>query len=159
MLVKIERNMFSFVTLWSSFNCSLLCRLFQGCSFYCTKLKLCKKMVQSSPSQVWFFFQVLKLQFCTLYFTNFFFKWILDQFKSIYDLLSSWQKIELDSWPALLDEVMDQYENNAGEVSGEVFFSIFCYVSLSQSREFVVIFEDLNTRQVLSICKCIGCIV
>ncbi|KAK8465039.1 hypothetical protein PHAVU_010G134100 [Phaseolus vulgaris] len=39
-----------------------------------------------------------------------------NQLKSVYDLLSSWQKMELDSWPALLDEVMDQYENNAAKL-------------------------------------------
>ncbi|CAJ1950871.1 unnamed protein product [Sphenostylis stenocarpa] len=46
------------------------------------------------------------------------------QLKSVYDLLSSWQKMELDSWPALLDEVMDQFENNAVknfDESGDVF--------------------------------------
>ncbi|XP_058750373.1 midasin-like isoform X2 [Vicia villosa] len=36
-----------------------------------------------------------------------------NQLRSVYDLMSSWQKIELGSWPALLDEVTDQYENNA----------------------------------------------
>ncbi|PNX91575.1 midasin, partial [Trifolium pratense] len=37
----------------------------------------------------------------------------LDQLKSVFDLMSSWQKMELGSWPTLLDEVIDQYENNA----------------------------------------------
>ncbi|MCH99631.1 midasin, partial [Trifolium medium] len=36
-----------------------------------------------------------------------------NQLKSVFDLMSSWQKMELGSWPTLLDEVMDQYENNA----------------------------------------------
>ncbi|KAI5422495.1 hypothetical protein KIW84_045799 [Lathyrus oleraceus] len=36
-----------------------------------------------------------------------------NQLRSVFDLMSSWQKIELGSWPALLDEVTDQYENNA----------------------------------------------
>jgi len=29
--------------------------------------------------------------------------------------------MEVDSWPALLDEVMDQYENNAAKVSNLAF--------------------------------------
>jgi len=29
--------------------------------------------------------------------------------------------MELNSWPALLDEVMDQYENNAAKVSDLAF--------------------------------------
>jgi len=49
------------------------------------------------------------------------FIWIVDQLKSVNDLLSSWQKMELNSWPALLDEVMDQYENNAAKVSDLAF--------------------------------------
>ncbi|AET01690.2 midasin [Medicago truncatula] len=36
-----------------------------------------------------------------------------NQLKSVFDLMSSWHKMELGSWPVLLDEVMDQYENNA----------------------------------------------
>ncbi|RDX86825.1 Midasin, partial [Mucuna pruriens] len=55
----------------------------------------------------------------------------LNQFKSVYDLLSSWQKMELDSWPALLDEVIDQYENNAGKVSGTAGFSLLLFFLIS----------------------------
>ncbi|WVZ15742.1 hypothetical protein V8G54_013308, partial [Vigna mungo] len=40
---------------------------------------------------------------------------LANQLKSVNDLLSSWQKMELNSWPALLDEVMDQYENSAAK--------------------------------------------
>ncbi|XP_040370504.1 midasin isoform X3 [Rosa chinensis] len=36
--------------------------------------------------------------------------------KPIYDLLYAWRKLELESWPALLDEVQDQYEINAGKL-------------------------------------------
>ncbi|XP_045787692.1 midasin-like [Trifolium pratense] len=36
-----------------------------------------------------------------------------NQLKNVFDLMSSWHKMELGSWPTLLDEVMDQYENNA----------------------------------------------
>ncbi|KAL1318551.1 hypothetical protein AAHE18_15G213600 [Arachis hypogaea] len=39
-----------------------------------------------------------------------------DKLNNIYDLLSSWQKIELGSWPGLLDEVMHGYEHNAGKL-------------------------------------------
>jgi hypothetical protein len=42
--------------------------------------------------------------------------------------MSSWQKMELDSWPTLLDEVMDQYENNAKKVSGMLLH--FCYICI-----------------------------
>ncbi|KAG4379536.1 hypothetical protein GLYMA_16G004800v4 [Glycine max] len=61
-----------------------------------------------------------------------------NQFKSVYDLLSSWQKIELDSWPALLDEVMDQYENNAGELWFPLYSVLqhsSCDISIIQSLE------------------------
>ncbi|PNX58784.1 midasin, partial [Trifolium pratense] len=44
----------------------------------------------------------------------------LDQLKSVFDLMSSWHKMELGSWPTLLDEVMDQYENNAKKVTFEM---------------------------------------
>ncbi|KAL2338821.1 hypothetical protein Fmac_013267 [Flemingia macrophylla] len=46
------------------------------------------------------------------------------QFKSVYDLLSSWQKIELDSWPALLDEVKEQYEINAAKISSGILVGV-----------------------------------
>jgi len=41
--------------------------------------------------------------------------------------------MELGSWPVLLDEVMDQYENNAKKVSDTLlhFVIIICYNSLS----------------------------
>jgi hypothetical protein len=42
--------------------------------------------------------------------------------------MSSWQKMELGSWPTLLDEVMDQYENNAKKVSGMSLH--FCYICI-----------------------------
>lgn len=42
---------------------------------------------------------------------------LIDQVKSIIDLVYSWRKMELRSWPALLDEVQDQYEINAGKVN------------------------------------------
>ncbi|KAK6912183.1 LOW QUALITY PROTEIN: ATPase, dynein-related, AAA domain, partial [Dillenia turbinata] len=34
----------------------------------------------------------------------------------IFDLVKSWQKIEFDSWPTLLDEVQHQHEINAGKL-------------------------------------------
>nr|XP_011467404.1 PREDICTED: midasin isoform X1 [Fragaria vesca subsp. vesca] len=40
-----------------------------------------------------------------------------DQVKNpIYDVVISWRKLELGSWPALLDEVQDQFEINAGKL-------------------------------------------
>ncbi|KAL3008468.1 hypothetical protein AAZX31_07G033800 [Glycine max] len=61
-----------------------------------------------------------------------------NQFKSIYDLLSSWQKIELDSWPSLLDEVTDQFENNAGKLWFPLYSVLqprSCDISIIQSLE------------------------
>ncbi|XP_027334240.1 midasin [Abrus precatorius] len=57
------------------------------------------------------------------------------QFKSVYDLLSSWQKMELGSWPALLDEVMDQYENNAGKL----WFPLYSVLQPSSSDPSIVL--------------------
>ncbi|KAK3220425.1 hypothetical protein Dsin_014395 [Dipteronia sinensis] len=39
-----------------------------------------------------------------------------DLLEPITTLVCSWQKMEFDSWPALLDEVQDQYEINAGKL-------------------------------------------
>nr|XP_029123013.1 LOW QUALITY PROTEIN: midasin [Elaeis guineensis] len=39
-----------------------------------------------------------------------------NELQPIYDLVSSWQKLELDCWPALLDDVQKQYEINAGKL-------------------------------------------
>ncbi|TQE13576.1 hypothetical protein C1H46_000907 [Malus baccata] len=39
-----------------------------------------------------------------------------DQVKPIRELVFSWQKMEFNSWPALLDEVQDQCEVNAGKI-------------------------------------------
>ncbi|KAM5581167.1 midasin-like [Rosa sericea] len=36
--------------------------------------------------------------------------------KPIHDLLYAWRKLKLESWQALLDEVQDQYEINAGKL-------------------------------------------
>ncbi|TKY64312.1 Midasin protein [Spatholobus suberectus] len=61
-----------------------------------------------------------------------------NQLKYVYDLLSSWQKMELDSWPALLDEVMDQYENNAGKLWFPLYTVLqpsSCDTSIIQSLE------------------------
>ncbi|KAG1362520.1 Midasin [Cocos nucifera] len=38
-----------------------------------------------------------------------------NELQPIYGLVSSWQKLELDCWPALLDDVQKQYEINAGK--------------------------------------------
>lgn len=36
--------------------------------------------------------------------------------KPIFALVSSWHKLEFESWPALLDEVQSQFEINAAKV-------------------------------------------
>ncbi|CAK9179916.1 unnamed protein product [Ilex paraguariensis] len=38
------------------------------------------------------------------------------QLEPIFVLVSSWQKLEFESWPALLDEVQSQFETNAGKL-------------------------------------------
>ncbi|KAK4395085.1 Midasin, partial [Sesamum angolense] len=40
-----------------------------------------------------------------------------DQLQPIFALVSSWHKMEFETWPALLDEVQSQFERNAGKVS------------------------------------------
>ncbi|XP_077240383.1 midasin-like protein isoform X2 [Tasmannia lanceolata] len=39
-----------------------------------------------------------------------------DQLQPIFVVVSSWKKLELDSWPSLLDGVLEQYEVNAGKL-------------------------------------------
>ncbi|XP_031091675.1 midasin [Ipomoea triloba] len=39
-----------------------------------------------------------------------------DQMKPIFALVSSWHKLEFESWPALLDEVQSQFEINAAKL-------------------------------------------
>ncbi|KAL3632042.1 hypothetical protein CASFOL_025026 [Castilleja foliolosa] len=39
-----------------------------------------------------------------------------DQLDPIFSLVSSWHKLEFESWPALLDEVQSQFEKNAGKL-------------------------------------------
>ncbi|XP_052724837.1 midasin isoform X1 [Vigna angularis] len=61
-----------------------------------------------------------------------------NQLKSVNDLLSSWQKMELNSWPALLDAVMDQYENNAAKLWFPLYSVLqpdSCEISIIQSLE------------------------
>ncbi|XP_057977825.1 midasin isoform X2 [Malania oleifera] len=41
---------------------------------------------------------------------------LYDELQPILALMTSWQKMEFDSWPVLLDEVQDQYEINAGKL-------------------------------------------
>lgn len=42
---------------------------------------------------------------------------LADQLEPIFALVSSWHKLEFESWPALLDEIQSQFEKNAGKVS------------------------------------------
>ncbi|KAL8480046.1 hypothetical protein ACS0TY_026830 [Phlomoides rotata] len=39
-----------------------------------------------------------------------------DQMEPIFALVSSWHKLEFESWPALLDEIQSQFEKNAGKL-------------------------------------------
>lgn len=41
---------------------------------------------------------------------------ITDDLEPLLALVSSWEKMEFESWPALLDEVQEQYEINAGKL-------------------------------------------
>lgn len=45
---------------------------------------------------------------------------LLDDLEPILALVSSWEKMEFESWPALLDEVQEQYEINAGKVNSVI---------------------------------------
>lgn len=47
----------------------------------------------------------------------FFLECCIDQLESLLALVVSWQKMEFQSWPVLLDEVQHQYDINAGKVS------------------------------------------
>ena len=40
----------------------------------------------------------------------------IDLLEPIISLASSWQKLEFECWPTLLDEVQDQYELSARKV-------------------------------------------
>lgn len=50
------------------------------------------------------------------YIMFFFFFCPTDLMEPIIFLASSWQKVEFERWPTLLDEVQDQYELNARKV-------------------------------------------
>ncbi|KAF5782606.1 hypothetical protein HanXRQr2_Chr11g0497971 [Helianthus annuus] len=39
-----------------------------------------------------------------------------DQLDPIVSLVSSWQKMEFESWPTLLDEVQARFDTNAGQL-------------------------------------------
>ncbi|CAA0814598.1 Unknown protein, partial [Striga hermonthica] len=39
-----------------------------------------------------------------------------EQLETIFALVSSWHKLEFESWPTLLDDVQSQFENNAGKL-------------------------------------------
>lgn len=42
---------------------------------------------------------------------------LVDQLEPIFSLVSSWHKLEFESWPSLLDEVQSHFEKNAAKVS------------------------------------------
>jgi len=49
-----------------------------------------------------------------------------DLLEPIISLASSWQKVEFERWPTLLDEVQDQYELNARKVG---IIRRFCFMN------------------------------
>ncbi|XP_059643593.1 midasin [Cornus florida] len=66
-----------------------------------------------------------------------------DQLEPIFVLVSTWQKMEFDCWPALLNEVQGQYEVNAGKL----WFPLY---SVLQHRHAAAIVEyDQSTIQSL----------
>lgn len=50
-----------------------------------------------------------------------------DELEPIIFLVSSWQKLEFECWPALLNEVKAQFETNAGKVNIVLNFWPFRY--------------------------------
>lgn len=54
-----------------------------------------------------------------------------DTLKPVYALVSAWQKLEYESWPALLDEVEAQFEINAGRL----WFPLYSVLWRRQSTE------------------------
>lgn len=54
-----------------------------------------------------------------------------DTLKPVYALVSAWQKLEYESWPALLDEVDAQFETNAGRL----WFPLYSVLWRGQSTE------------------------
>ncbi|KAE8646507.1 midasin [Cucumis sativus] len=61
-----------------------------------------------------------------------------EQLETIIELVSSWKKIELDSWSALLDEVQDQYELNCGKL----WFPLFAIIRHWHSDSTISSLED-----------------
>ncbi|XP_022152480.1 midasin isoform X2 [Momordica charantia] len=61
-----------------------------------------------------------------------------EQLEPILELVSSWKNIEFDSWPALLDEVQDQYELNCGKL----WFPLFSILRHSNSNSAITSLED-----------------
>lgn len=53
-----------------------------------------------------------------------------DQLQPAFALLLSWQKVELEAWPALLAEVEQQHDINAGKV----FLHSFCSIILVRGQ-------------------------
>ncbi|KAK4269124.1 hypothetical protein QN277_022321 [Acacia crassicarpa] len=56
------------------------------------------------------------------------------ELEPVLQLLSSWKTLELESWPGLLDQVMDQYESNAGKL----WFPLYSVLQPSSSDQSVV---------------------
>ncbi|KAF7137371.1 hypothetical protein RHSIM_Rhsim07G0217300 [Rhododendron simsii] len=58
------------------------------------------------------------------------------ELEPIFHLVASWQKLEFECWPALLDEVQTQFEINAGNVNHNLTCSLKEFIQTSSVGEF-----------------------
>ncbi|KAK6125035.1 hypothetical protein DH2020_041213 [Rehmannia glutinosa] len=65
-----------------------------------------------------------------------------DQLEPIFSLVSSWHKLEFESWPALLDEVQNQFENNAGKISNDLNWKF--YTSACQEENVKILYNTFG---------------
>ncbi|KAJ9568543.1 hypothetical protein OSB04_004509 [Centaurea solstitialis] len=97
---------------------TLLLRLCRACSFYLTGFGTFKKTVSKFP--------------------------LSDQLDPIIALVSSWQKMEFESWPALLDEVQARFDTNAGQL----WFPLYSVLRQSHSADTESYSQPTMERQV-----------
>ncbi|KAD4889375.1 hypothetical protein E3N88_21448 [Mikania micrantha] len=65
-----------------------------------------------------------------------------DQLDPIIALVSSWQKMECESWPALLDEVQARFDSNAGQVRiSQLSVAVFIVINLNALLDLVDFIE------------------
>ncbi|KAI3455601.1 hypothetical protein Pfo_012264 [Paulownia fortunei] len=76
-----------------------------------------------------------------------------DQLEPIFALVSSWHKLEFESWPALLDEVQSQFENN----TGKLWFPLYSVLHQIHTADIDQYISSMIERHVSSIClSCIS---